>query len=495
MEFPSLYINNCWMKGRGPLLTSLNPATDDIIWQGNSADQADITNAVKAARSAFREWAEASIETRISHLYKFKEILELERKSLAEIISKENGKPLWESANEVGAMIGKINISVEAYANRCPEIIKEEKQRKMVTRHHPHGVIAVFGPFNFPAHLPNGHLIPALLAGNTIVFKPSEMTPLTADKMIRLWQKASLPKGVLNLVQGGHETGRLLAEHPDIDGIFFTGSWNTGNYLTQLFSKSYGKILALEMGGNNPLIVSKIKNLEASAYITIQSAYLTSGQRCTCARRLIIPYGQLGDAFLEKLIDMTKTLTLGPYTDDPEPFMGPVISQGAAKNLLQIQDMLKSKGGKCLLEMSLLRENSSFLTPGLIDVTSISERPDEEFFGPLLQVIRVDNFEKGIEEAGKTAYGLTAGLLSDVRKEFEVFSKRLKVGLLCWNTPTTNATSTLPFGGIGKSGNFRPTAYYAADYCAFPQNFIESQSITLPEKLLPGISLANNKES
>lgn len=493
MESPTLYICGQWHIGHGPLLQSINPATEEMVWQGLTADENDVNLAIESARSAYPEWFESGIETRIAFLRKYKQILEAEKNSLATTISLENGKPLWESFGEVNAMIGKVDISIDAYVHRCPEIFKEDKQRQMITRHHPHGVIAVFGPFNFPGHLPNGHIIPALLAGNTIVFKPSELTPLVAEKMIKIWEQVSLPKGVINLIQGGPDTGRMLAGHPDIDGLFFTGSWNTGSLLTQLFSKKPGKILALEMGGNNPLIVSTVTDLQACAYTTIQSAYLSSGQRCTCARRLIVPSGSLGDAFLSELIKMIGHLKIGPHTSRPEPFMGPVISINAAEKLLSAQENLKSQGGICLVEMKQCEPKSAFLSPGLIDVTQVKNRSDEELFGPILQLIRVDSFEKAIKEAANTEYGLTAGLLSDSKDEFEQLAKSLKAGLLCWNTPTTNASSALPFGGTGKSGNFRPTAYYAADYCAYPMTFMESQSLKLPENLAPGIHLSPNE--
>lgn len=483
----SIYINNRWQTGRGPLFTSYNPADENCVWEGAGANGVDVEQAVAAARNALANWANAPFAYKTKLLGTFKGLLEAEKQALAETISMENGKPLWDALSEVNAMIGKIDISIEAYAARCPEMIKGSKERQMVTRHRPHGVVAILGPFNFPGHLPNGHIIPSLLAGNTIIFKASEMTPLVAQKMFEIWQQVGLPEGVVNLLQGGHLTGRLLAEHRQIDGLFFTGSWSTGSLLSKIFAERSGKILALEMGGNNPLIVTNVSDLKAAAYTVIQSAYLTSGQRCTCARRLIVPRGEAADAFIQELMRMIKTIHVGPYTDNPEPFIGPVISRDAASKLLKAQENLKNLGGIPLIEMRLLKDPGSFLSPGLIDVSAVRILPDEEYFGPLLQLIRVDSLEKAIEEAAKTEYGLTAGLLSDSRQEFDLLAQRLKVGILCWNSPTTNASSALPFGGTGKSGNFRPTAYYAADYCAYPATYVESQNVTLPETLYPGI--------
>src|SRR3990167_8941296 len=173
---------------------------------------------------------------------------------------------------------------------------------RAVLRHRGHGVMAVLGPYNLPGHLPNGHIIPALLAGNTVVFKPSALTSLVGQKLMEVWEKTNLPKGVLNLVQGGKETGIALAHHPDINGIYFTGSYETGKSLHQFFAGRPEVILALEMGGNNPLVVFNVQNLAAAVYLTIQSAFITSGQRCSCARRLIVANNKEGADFVKRLV-------------------------------------------------------------------------------------------------------------------------------------------------------------------------------------------------
>lgn len=493
MKTSSLYINNSWCIGHGASLTSYNPANGDILWVGPAANSQDITKAVSAARAAFPNWSDRSLETRTAFLQNFKTILSAEKNRLSETISMENGKPLWEARNEIDAMVGKIDISIQAYAKRCPDIVLENQEREMVMHHQPHGVIAVLGPFNFPGHLPHSHIIPALLAGNTVIFKSSELTPLISEVLFQLWERAGLPEGVLNLLQGGAETGRLLAEDQNLDGIFFTGSWNTGNFLSKLLIDRPGKILALEMGGNNPLIVTEGVDPKMSAYLTIQSAYITSGQRCTCARRLIVPYGSSGDKYLQELCSMIKAVHVGNYTEKPEPFMGPVISFEAANKLLKTQQEWQEQGGHCLVEMKRCKQDSALLSPGLIDVTGIP-RADTEHFGPLLQLIRVDNFESALREASNTQYGLVAGLIGSNHDEFNQMTKRIKAGIYYWNTATTGASSALPFGGTGKSGNFRPSAYYAADYCAYPTTYASGKSLEMPEVLLPGINKENNEK-
>lgn len=468
---------------------SHNPATGEKLWSGPSATQHDVDEAVASARSALEKWSHLSFEKRINHLIAYKDVLTSEKDAMAETISQETGKPLWDSKGEVLAMINKVAISIDAYQKRCTELILEQPHALSITRHKPHGVIAVLGPYNFPGHLPNGHIIPALLAGNTVVFKPSELTPLVGEKMIALWKKSGLPQGVINLVQGLAETGKFLSKHPGIDGLLFTGSWPTGKSLAATFAETPQKILALEMGGNNPLIVSSLSNIKAAAYITVQSAFLSSGQRCTCARRLIVIQNGFSKTFQEQLIAMIKAIQVGAYTDTPEPFMGPVISLAAAKKLLETQKKLQDSGGKSLVPMQHLKNDLPFLSPGLIDVTDIRERSDEELFGPLLQLIRVPDINSAIEEANHTAYGLSAGLLSDSLEEYELFYQKIRAGVVNWNTQLTGASSSAPFGGIGKSGNHRPSAFYAADYCAFPVASLENKTLQMPSTIAPGITL------
>jgi succinylglutamic semialdehyde dehydrogenase len=348
--------------------------------------------------------------------------------------------------------------------------------------------MVVLGPFNFPGHLPNGHIVPALLAGNTVIFKPSEQTPLVTEQILKCWESSKIPKGVINMIHGKKTTGRYLLEHPDIDGLLFTGSYQTGRELAMAMAKTPGKILALEMGGNNPLIVGTVKNKQIAAYLTIQSAYLTSGQRCTCARRLIVNADKEGELFLETLIEMIKSIRVGSYHEVPEPFMGPVISIQSAHNLLQAERDLVAKGATPIIPLKTLDEKTPFLTPGLIDVTHVADRPDEEFFGPLLQVIRVKSHEEAIKEANRTKYGLAAGLLSDHKEEFQQFYDSVKAGIVNWNMPLTGASSAAPFGGVKESGNNRPSAYYAADYCAYPIASQLNYSLDMPASVTPGIA-------
>ena len=384
-------------------------------------------------------------------------------------------------------MANKIDISVQAYGARTAETAAKVADGKAILRHRPHGVFGVFGPYNFPGHLPNGHIVPALIAGNTIVFKPSEYAPRTAVMTALLWEKAGLPAGVLNLVNGGRDTGVALGQHPLLDGVLFTGSSQTGAALHKQFGGQPGKMLALEMGGNNPLVVWDVKDIDAAVHHTVMSAFISAGQRCTCARRLIVQDTPAGAAFLTRLVQVASTLVVGPSNASPQPFMGPVVSSAVAARLVQAQADMVAKGGVTLLQMVQPDAGAGFVTAGIVDVTNATGIPDEEWFGPLLQVIRVADFDAAIQVANATEYGLAAGLLAPDETLWKRFAVRAQAGIVNWNRPTTGAASSAPFGGVGKSGNHRPSAFYAADYCAYPVASIETASLELPEKLSPGL--------
>ncbi|HEV8604609.1 MAG TPA: succinylglutamate-semialdehyde dehydrogenase [Tepidisphaeraceae bacterium] len=481
------YINGAWLEGSGPSMQSINPATGEVSSSFRTLNPTELNHAVGAAYFAFDVWVDLGVEKRIGILNRYAAELKARKTDLAQTISQETGKPLWESLGEVDAMINKVPLSIEAHTMRRSEESRPTPDAQAITRFKPHGVAAVLGPFNMPGHLPNGHIVPALLAGNTIVFKSSEYTPRIANKMAECFEAGGLLKGVMSVIHGARETGSALATHRDIDAIFFTGSAAAGIAINKANAHRPGLILALEMGGNNPLVIWDVADLKAAALLTIQSAFITSGQRCSCARRLIIP--QDGQPFLNQLIELTRQIRVGPHTDRPEPFMGPVISDAAAQTLLKAQANLINLGGKPLLEMRSTGPRPAFLTPGIIDVTDVVDLPDEEHFGPLLQVIRVASSDAAIAEANKTRYGLCAGLLSDDRGRFDQFYRQVRAGVIHWNRPTTGASSMLPFGGIGESGNHRPAGYWSADYSSYPVALLESDKLRLPATMPPGIEL------
>ena len=442
-------------------LVSTDPCTGEAIWTGPVGG---VAAAVARARAAAPGWARRPLAERIAVVRAFKAAVEADAAAFAQMIARETGKPLWETRTEVASVAAKVEISITAQAKRAGEKAAEAAGVRQMLRHKPHGVLAVLGPYNFPAHLPNGHIVPALLAGNVVVFKPSEQTPAVADFMAGLWAKAGLPEGVLNLVHGGGDVGRDLAGE-EIDGLLFTGSAHVGAALARQFAETPHRILALEMGGNNPLVAWDLTDIDAAAATVVQSAFLSAGQRCTNARRLIVGPGS--DALVEAVLALTDRLIVGAPFGDPQPFMGPVIANAAADGLERGWAQLQAAGGHVLRPLVRARADRPILSPAVIDMTDHAPS-DDELFGPVLQIVRVSDWDAAIAAANATRFGLAAGLIGGDAARFDDFWARSRAGIVNWNRPTNGASSAAPFGGIGASGNHRPSAYYAADYCAFP---------------------------
>jgi succinylglutamic semialdehyde dehydrogenase len=461
------------------------PGTRRLVWEGRSVTATEIHAAVDRAKQAAESWRREPLDRRIAVAQQFAEITTRRRDEMAERICLETGKPRWEAESEAALVPAKVKLSIEAHQRRCGGEDVTLPQGLGHTDYRPIGVMAVLGPFNFPAHLPNGHIVPSLVAGNCVVFKPSEMTPGTGSLLAECWRSAGLPDGVLQVVQGGREVGAALVNTP-IDGVLFTGSHAAGCAIHRALAGRPEVMLALEMGGNSPLVVGDIEDLDAAAYLINVSAFITAGQRCTCARRLIIPSDDHLDALLQRVVQRARSLRVGMPDEDPQPFLGPLISEAAAERVLQAQSSLVAKGGRSLLAAQRSEHNAALLTPGIVDVTAVADRGDEEVFGPLLQVIRVENVSAAIAEANRTAYGLAASLLSDDADQFQRFRNEVRAGVINWNQPTVGASGRLPFGGLGASGNHRPSGFHAADYCSDATAVLQASRLAMPQTKMPG---------
>jgi succinylglutamic semialdehyde dehydrogenase len=475
------FIGGHWVRGQGKPFSSINPATGEPVFETTLAGSSEVASAFETAKAAFQDWAECSPEQRFEVARRFATIVETRRQEFVTAIAGETGKPLWETNQEVGTVIKKVEISISAYGERTGYRDQQTGPARSVLLHAPHGIVAILGPFNFPAHLPNGHIVPALIAGDCAVFKPSELTPLSGALMADCWREAGLPAGCLNLLQGDRSTAELILRRSELRGVFFTGSVTTGVAIHERFAGRPEVILALEMGGNNPMVVLDTNDAVASARTVAVSAFISAGQRCTCTRRLILA----SEAILPELIRVTQAIRVGAPNDLPEPFLGPVINSSAAGKILNAQKELVANGAKILVECQPAKNGVPFLKPGILDVTAVKNLPDEEVFGPLIQLIRVADFDAAIAEANRTRFGLAAGLIGGTEKDFEVFRRRVRAGVINWNRPTTGASSAAPFGGIGLSGNHRPSAFYAADYCAYPVATLQSEEVSAVE--YPGL--------
>ncbi|QWC57593.1 succinylglutamate-semialdehyde dehydrogenase [Erythrobacter sp. 3-20A1M] len=446
-------------------IVSFNPATGEELWRSAPGD---VEGAVASARAAWPGWASKPLANRIEFMRRFVNEVRAAGDDFAKLIARETGKPLWEARTEVDAVMGKVEVSISAYADRT-------SQRKFdsalngtaAVRHKPHGVMAVLGPYNFPAHLPNGHIVPALIAGNCVIFKPSEKTPAVGEMLVQLMHRAGVPEDVVQVLHGGPAEGQALVAHDDVDGILFTGSAQAGIAINRKLATNPGKIVALEMGGNNPIVVTDTPLVPDAVALIIKSAFTTAGQRCTAARRLIV-VDSMYDKLIEALQAATDRLIVSEPFAEPQPFMGCVIDNRVADQLVESFLFLLSNGGRAIRHMVRPDDSLPFLKPAIIDTTAVENRPDVELFGPLLQVIRVPDLDAAIAEANNTRFGLSASLVGGSPEDYNRFWASIRAGIVNWNQPTNGASSKAPFGGIGLSGNHRPAAYYAADYCAYP---------------------------
>lgn len=446
-------------------IISHEPATGVEVWRGRAGD---VDDTVARARRAWPGWAAQPLSNRMEAVRRFANEVRKEAENLATLISRETGKPLWESRIEVENVLGRVELSIRAYSERTAQRKYDNALNgTTAVRHKPHGVVAVIGPFSSPAHLACGHIIPALIAGNAVIYKPSERVPGSAEALMQCFTNAGIPTAVAQLLIGGPEHGQALALHEGVCGVLFTGSTDIGITLNRKLAARPDKFIALELGGNNPIVVLDTPLVSDAAVLIVQSAFSSAGQRCTSARRLIVK-ASIYDALMAQVKALADRLIVGSPFDEPAPFMGPVIDNHAADGLLESFVYLMSNGGRPIKHMVRPDQNRPFLTPAIIDTTGVRDRPDIELYGPLLQVIKVDDLDQGIAEANATRFGLSASLIGGTPQDYSKFWANIRAGVVNWNRPTVGAPMNAPFGGTGLSGNHRPTGYYAADYCAYP---------------------------
>lgn len=454
-------------------LVSTDPCTEAVVWRGAVTQGSELDGIMGRARMGFRAWSATPLDARIAIARAFAELVKSRRQDVARLISRETGKPFWETLTEADSVAAKVEVSIRAQAERAGEKEGEAAGARSRLAHRAHGVLAVIGPFNFPMHLPNGHIAPALLAGNAVVFKPSDKTPASGRLLADLWLEAGVPREVLQVTMGGAQIAQALVAHAETDGVLFTGGVGAGRAIHMALADQPQKIVALELGGNNPLMVWDVADAESAAHLIVQSAYVSAGQRCSCARRLIVPDGVAGDAVVDALTALIDRIRVGAPFEEPQPFMGPVIDMASAQGLLAAQARL---GGEVIRTLRLTERDRPYLAPGLVDVTGLAVE-DVEHFGPLLKLTRAKDWMSAIEAANATRFGLAAGLISDDEALYRRFWGEVRAGIVNWNRPTTGAASTAPFGGPGLSGNHRPSSYYAADYCAYPVASLEADKV------------------
>lgn len=427
--------------------------------------------AVDSARTAWPSWRRQSTEQRAEFLRRYQARLRAHHAQLAQTIAREVGKPLWEAKSEVDAMIAKVDLSLGEARRFTDDTLLADLPGEI--RHRPLGVVAVIGPFNFPGHLPNGHIVPALLLGNCVVHKPSEKTPSTATWIARCCDEAGLPAGVFNVVQGPGEYGALLSTHPDVDGLMFTGSSAVGRRILASQGARIDRLVALELGGKNAAIALDDCDIERTARAVAFSAYVTAGQRCTATSRLIAT-SQVFRPLVERIAELARELVVGtPFA--PDVFMGPVIADSARQRLASAQTAACAHGFTPVVaggSFELPSQRGHYVRPALHVAPNpeihVPGYTDAELFAPDLAAYEVVDADHAFALANRSSSGLTASVFTASRAQLERAIDELRVGVLQWNRASAGASSRLPFGGIRDSGNHRPAGITAGLACSYP---------------------------
>lgn len=479
LAFSGDYINGQWLLSERPdeEWSVHSPANLKDLVVRPVARFEHVNQAVESARKAYLPWAHLGVEKRRAYLLRLKEVFLARGAELAEIIARETGKPLWETKTEASALASKIDITL----NHSLKLVAEEEVKDALpgvtgfVRHKPRGVMAVVGPFNFPAHLPNGHIIPALITGNTVVFKPSDKTPAVGQWMAESFAAAEFPAGVFNMVQGQAEVGKRLVAHESIDGILFTGSYEVGLRIKQETMTHFWKILALEMGGKNATIVWEDADLKKAVYESLVGSFMTAGQRCSCTSRIIL-HPKIRDEFVDQFYANAKKLKIGHWRD--QVFMGPLISADAVEKYIRYQEIAKREGAESLMRGKALslEHEGYYVTPSInivpaFDPKSVYQK--SEIFGPNVAIYTADTFEQALAINNSSGFGLVMALFTKNRALYERALIEAQVGQLNLNRTTNGASSRLPFGGMNKSGNDRPSAHYAVQYTTVPVSSLE----------------------
>jgi succinylglutamic semialdehyde dehydrogenase len=478
------FIGGRWTKpARGRRLVSEDPGDLDRPVGRFVSDPSAVEKAVAAARAAFAAWREKSLSERVVLVRRYRDELLKRKDELADVISRETGKPLAESAAEVKAMAEKVDVTEnEALPLVAERAFAMDGASRGVVRRRPRGVTAVIGPFNVPGHLPNGQAVPALLTGNTVVFKPSELTPFTGQLMAECFRAAGLPDGVFNLVQGDGAAGGRLAAHPGVDTVFFTGSVATGERVRSACAAQPGKLVALELGGKNAALVLDDAPLEQAVKETLHGAFSTSGQRCSSTSRILV-HRSVAKDFVDAFLARVDALKVGYYTE--EPFLGPLISEASAERFLAAQKTARKLGFKALREGRRLpaSRRGHYVGPS-VHVWEKRTFPwegktargywDEELFAPDVAVYALDSDEAMAAANNASRYGLVAGVFTRSQERFARLAARLENGVVHWNRTTAMTPGRLPFGGVKASGNHWPAGLHVVYACTTPVGSVET---------------------
>ena len=466
-------------------ITSRSPADrSDEIGRFPVAGPAEVDAAVARARAAFPAWRDAGPDARADVLVRFRDLARARAEEIARLVAREVGKALWDARSEAALLPAKVDATL---GDGLRFVAPLEAGAQAGASFHPRGVLAVLSPFNFPVHLANGHLVPALALGNTVVLKPSELAPAAGEWLVRALRDAGAPTGVVEILHGGPETGRALATHADLDGVLFTGSWSAGRAITQATLDQPGKVLALEMGGKNAMIVLGDADLELAVAEAALSIAATTGQRCSALSRVFVQR-EIDGAFTERLSAVLAGLRVGPPLDEGV-FMGPLVSERAFERAANFRAMAEEAEGEVFLDADPGLP-PPFVGARLVRFPTLDQRHPyqrEEIFAPEAALYAIGDLDEAIAAVNDSDFGLVASVMTRDRGAYEHCIGRVRTGLLNWNRGTIGASGRLPFGGLRRSGNDRPAGILSSVYCSFPQSHLEHAGGFDPAALPPGM--------
>ena len=448
--------------------------------------------AVEAAKKAFPAWSRQPLSRRIQAMKRFQRVMRRRRGFLTILMAREAGKPLRESTREVERLIGKVD---EMVGNGLRLVhgfsLQVDRGVRGECVYRPLGALAVIGPFNFPAHTPASHIVPALLTGNTVIFKPSELTPFVGQAMTEYIHQAGFPPGTFNLVQGGADVGAALTAHPQVSGILFTGSTGAGQAIKKAVLEQPQKLLALEMGGKNAALVLEDADLQIAAREAAAAAFSMGGQRCNATSRIVV-HRKVAKAFIPKFLEAVERVKIG-YSLDPDALMGPLISHDAVAKFQKYVKLAQDEGYETLRQGKALgvwgKRRGYYVTQSV----HLSESPArtaasryrrEEIFGPDVAVYLARNDDEAVALNNEVPYGLITAVFTRSHARFRKLLPKIDTGMVNWNRGTIFSSGKLPFGGTKASGSFKPAGLFSPYYCTYPVAVLED-SRRLDQRALP----------
>ncbi|MFO8132824.1 MAG: aldehyde dehydrogenase family protein [Thermoplasmatota archaeon] len=456
MESIGMYIDGRWTETADGQFDTVNPTTGDTLARFPLGTAKDVERAIRAARDALQEWRHVPAPRRGEILLEAAHIMRRRKQELGELVTREMGKVISEGLGDVQESIDMIEYIAGEGRRMTGETVPSELPDKVcMTFRQPVGVVGLITPWNFPMAIPSWKLAPALLAGNTMLFKPSSLTPLCAARLVEIFETAGVPPGVLNLITGrGSVVGKTIVEHPQVTAISFTGGVPTGRTIYTGAAELL-KPVHLELGGKNPLIIMDDAHLELAIEGTMFGAFGTAGQRCTAASRLIL-HQDVYDEAMDMLLRQTEAMQIGDPLD-PDVDMGPMASQGQLEKTMEYIDIGSDEGatlayGGDRLEGGMY-DDGFFVQPAVFEAEQGMRVTEEEIFGPVLSVIAARDFDDAIGKANAVQYGLSSSIYTrDVTRAFRAI-QQLEAGIAYVNAPTIGSEIHLPFGGVKNTGN------------------------------------------